>query len=150
MGELVCKCYYTQSLGNTVVFYAEIPSCPDSDSHRQENSTEGNEPAVADMVMSEERITGSCSGGNSYLNGNSERSDFYSVGEDITKSMMTVLLPQAVPLLTYSSRKKQRRTKPSEGSPSGKKQENELKGIAPSADVIPPGIVQFNLVCQSD
>ncbi|KAG6764005.1 hypothetical protein POTOM_031457 [Populus tomentosa] len=39
-------------------------------------------------------------------NGNSERSDFDSAGQDIAKSMMTVLLPQAIPLLKNKSRKK--------------------------------------------
>lgn len=36
----------------------------------------------------------------------SEKSDFDSVGQEMAKSMMTVLLPQAVPLLKESSKKK--------------------------------------------
>lgn len=41
-------------------------------------------------------------------NGNSERSDFDSAGQDIAKSMMTFLLPQAIPLLKNKSRKKKK------------------------------------------
>ncbi|KAF8021381.1 hypothetical protein BT93_G1731 [Corymbia citriodora subsp. variegata] len=40
------------------------------------------------------------------LNCSSENSDFDSVGQDVAKSMMTVLLPQALPLLKEASRKK--------------------------------------------
>lgn len=40
------------------------------------------------------------------LNCSSENSDLDSVGQDVAKSMMTVLLPQALPLLKEASRKK--------------------------------------------
>ncbi|XP_020533646.1 uncharacterized protein LOC105630963 isoform X2 [Jatropha curcas] len=48
----------------------------------------------------------------------SERSDFDSVGQDIAKSMMTVLLPQAIPLLKKTSSKKKRIVSPPENLPS--------------------------------
>ncbi|XP_038997347.1 uncharacterized protein LOC120122221 [Hibiscus syriacus] len=44
--------------------------------------------------------------GTSNSNTGSEKSDFDSVGQEMTKLMMTVLLPQAVPLLKRSSKKK--------------------------------------------
>ncbi|XP_059655666.1 uncharacterized protein LOC132302749 [Cornus florida] len=46
-------------------------------------------------------------------NASSEKSDFDSVGDDIDKSMMTVLLPQALPLLRTFSRKKKATVNPS-------------------------------------
>ncbi|KAI4302182.1 hypothetical protein MLD38_037963 [Melastoma candidum] len=42
-------------------------------------------------------------------NGSSEKIDFDSVGEDIAKSMISLLLPRAIPLLTYTSRKKRKK-----------------------------------------
>ncbi|KAK9276843.1 hypothetical protein L1049_006380 [Liquidambar formosana] len=44
--------------------------------------------------------------GTSISNASSEKSDFDSVGQEIAKSMMTVLLPQALPLLKKASKKK--------------------------------------------
>lgn len=41
-------------------------------------------------------------------NGNSERIDSDSAGQDIAKSMMTVLLPQAIPLLKNKSKKREK------------------------------------------
>lgn len=43
----------------------------------------------------------------------SEMSDFDSVGQEITTSMMTVLLPRALPLLKKDTRKKKTTVKPS-------------------------------------
>lgn len=40
------------------------------------------------------------------LKSSSENSDLDSVGQDVAKSMMTVLLPQVLPLLKEASRKK--------------------------------------------
>ncbi|CAK7326230.1 unnamed protein product [Dovyalis caffra] len=50
-------------------------------------------------------------------NGSSERSDFDSVGQDVAKSMMTLLLPQAIPLLKKNSRKKTKTISYSENLP---------------------------------
>lgn len=115
-------------------------TCPSvSGNHRKEHPPESNELLAAHLVVSEEPNTGSLSEEVSYnLNGNSERSDYDSVGEDIAKSMMTVLLPRAVPLLTYASRKKRRKSKLLKDSQSGLKLENESKGTIPSADVKSP------------
>lgn len=50
-------------------------------------------------------------------NASSEKGDFDSVGQEITEAMMTVLLPQAVPLLNKVSRKKKATIRPSESLP---------------------------------
>lgn len=47
-------------------------------------------------------------------NMNSEKSDFDSVSQDIAKSMMTLLLPHAIPLLKKTRRKKKKTVMPSE------------------------------------
>lgn len=47
-------------------------------------------------------------------NPGSEKGDFDSVGQEIAKSMMKVLLPQAIPLLKKSSSKKKKTISPSE------------------------------------
>ncbi|CAK9142437.1 unnamed protein product [Ilex paraguariensis] len=54
--------------------------------------------------------------GTSSSNAGSEKSDFDSVGQEITKSMMTVLLPRALPLLKKFSRKKKITTNHSDSS----------------------------------
>ncbi|OMO72056.1 hypothetical protein COLO4_27850 [Corchorus olitorius] len=48
----------------------------------------------------------------------SEKSDFDSVGQEMAKLMMTVLLPQAIPLLKESSKKKRETISPSKVFPS--------------------------------
>ncbi|OMO93525.1 hypothetical protein CCACVL1_06455 [Corchorus capsularis] len=48
----------------------------------------------------------------------SEKSDFESVGQEMAKLMMTVLLPQAIPLLKESSKKKRETISPSKVFPS--------------------------------
>ncbi|XP_021718369.1 uncharacterized protein LOC110686093 [Chenopodium quinoa] len=88
----------------------EIACALNSGSYSGEQAIARIEP-VGEMALSEEAIMGSHSEERSYyLNGNSEKSDFDSVDEDIAKSMMALLVPLAVPLLTYSSRKR-RKTK---------------------------------------
>lgn len=135
------NCYFSH--GNTVVFYAEITRAPNSGSCVGEQVTIANEP-VADLVISEEKRTKSHSEeGDYYWNDNSEKSDFDSVDEDITKSMMALLLPLSVPLLTYTSRKKRRKTKSVKDLSCVPKQESNLNGPISSADVISPGIVHY-------
>ncbi|XP_021756544.1 uncharacterized protein LOC110721652 [Chenopodium quinoa] len=94
----------------------EIACAPNSGSYSGEQAIAKIEP-VGEMAFSEEAIMGSHSEEGSYLNGNSEKSDFDSVDEDIAKSMMALLVPLAVPLLTYSSRKR-RKTKRHKNLPS--------------------------------
>ena len=50
--------------------------------------------------------------GISNSNTDSEKSDFDSVGQEMAKLMMTVLLPQAIPLLKESSKKKRETVSP--------------------------------------
>lgn len=64
---------------------------------------------TADLIISEGLVDESHLQeeiGTSNSNVNSEKSDCDSVGQEMVKSMMTFLLPQAVPLLKNSSRKK--------------------------------------------
>ncbi|KAK8604295.1 hypothetical protein V6N13_099242 [Hibiscus sabdariffa] len=67
------------------------------------------ELTAADVVISDDLVTESHQEeemGTSNSNTSSEKSDFDSAGQEMTKLMMTVLLPQAVPLLKRSSKKK--------------------------------------------
>ncbi|KAL7163734.1 hypothetical protein ACSBR2_039788 [Camellia fascicularis] len=59
------------------------------------------------------------------LNASSEKSDFDSVGQEITNSMMTVLLPRALPLLKTFSRKQKKIMNPSEISPCREQSQKE-------------------------
>ncbi|XP_074296127.1 uncharacterized protein LOC141623875 [Silene latifolia] len=94
---------------------------------------------VADMVISEEPITGSHSEAiNCYFTGSSEKSDFDTAGEDIANSMLSVLLPRAIPFLTYSSRKKRRKASSSKELSCGRKSDNTLVGTLPIIDDISP------------
>ncbi|EEF50725.1 conserved hypothetical protein [Ricinus communis] len=87
---------------------------------------------VTDLVVSEHLVNTSCleeeEAGISNSNVGSEKSDFDSVGQDIAKSMMTVLLPQAVPLLKKTSRKKKKTINSSKNFPSTCKPYEESNG----------------------
>ncbi|XP_048232822.1 uncharacterized protein LOC8264610 isoform X2 [Ricinus communis] len=87
---------------------------------------------VTDLVVSEHLVNTSCleeeEAGTSNSNVGSEKSDFDSVGQDIAKSMMTVLLPQAVPLLKKTSRKKKKTISSSKNFPSICKPYEESNG----------------------
>ncbi|KAL0003640.1 hypothetical protein SO802_011201 [Lithocarpus litseifolius] len=77
----------------------------------QDKSTYSVKEALtaADLIISEGLVDESHLQeeiGTSNSNANSEKSDCDSVGQEMVKSMMTFLLPQAVPLLKNSSRKK--------------------------------------------
>ncbi|RVX02616.1 hypothetical protein CK203_016550 [Vitis vinifera] len=103
--------------------FSNVDHCaPDTLDHMQDNTSayastahkEGpdnvkDELTAADMTIFEGSVTESHLEGEvgTYTsNGSSERSDFDSVGQEVAKSMMTVLLPQALPLLKETSRKK--------------------------------------------
>lgn len=77
------------------------------------------ELSAADMVISKDVATGSLleEVGTSNSSGSSEKGNFDSVGQETAKSMMTFLLPQAVPLLKKASKKKKGSASPSEISP---------------------------------
>ncbi|KAL2546614.1 uncharacterized protein Fot_15847 [Forsythia ovata] len=64
-----------------------------------------SEVLVTDSILEDETGTS---------NASSEKSDIDSVGQELAKSMMTVLLPRALPLLKTFSRKKKKSMKPSE------------------------------------
>lgn len=71
----------------------------------------------------------------------SERSDIDSVGQEITKSMMTVLLPRALPLLKTFTRKKKTESKPSEVSLYKKRSKKKNNKMDLVVDVASPGKV---------
>lgn len=79
--------------------------------------------------------------GTSNSNGSSQKSDFDSVGQETAKSMMSFLLPQAVPLLKKSSRKKKAAVSPSEIMPFG---ENTPE-LNKKTNVSSPGVVSFKI-----
>ncbi|GAB2303399.1 hypothetical protein Dimus_037390 [Dionaea muscipula] len=86
------------------------------------------------------------------LNDSSENNDFDSVGEtheEIAKSMMSVLLPQALPLLTYSSRKKRHRAKVLQESHHEVKPEDENFGTMPPASAACTGEAELEVTRSS-
>ncbi|KAH6797846.1 hypothetical protein C2S52_022400 [Perilla frutescens var. hirtella] len=68
------------------------------------NDVEKSEVLAADSLPEDEMVKDS-------YNTNSEKCDTDSVGDEIAKSMMTVLLPRAVPLIKTFSRKKKKTEK---------------------------------------
>lgn len=76
-------------------------------------------------------------------NGNSERSDFNSVGQEVAKSMMTVLLPQALPLLKKTSSKKKAANNQFEFLFSRAESLGEKNGACPTVNVASHGMVSL-------
>ncbi|XP_040373477.1 uncharacterized protein LOC112196523 isoform X6 [Rosa chinensis] len=71
-------------------------------------------------------------------NASSQNIDFDSVGQEMAKSMMTFLLPQAIPLLNKGSRKKKGSGIPSEVLPfTVKSQKESNETTAPSPGLMP-------------
>ncbi|XP_011078644.1 uncharacterized protein LOC105162332 [Sesamum indicum] len=68
--------------------------------------------------------------GTSVYNPSSEKSDTDSVGQEIAKSMMTVLLPRAVPLLKTFTRKKKKSANTSKIPPPRSQEENKMTNIS--------------------
>ncbi|KAG6651186.1 hypothetical protein CIPAW_06G093500 [Carya illinoinensis] len=102
---------------------------------------EKEELIAADTVISEELVTESHpqeETGTSNTNASSEKSDYDSVGQEIAKSMMTLLLPQAVPLLKMVSRKKKASNSPSKVFSCTVKSQLENNEARYSADVPSP------------
>jgi hypothetical protein len=73
----------------------------------------------------------------------SEKSDYDSVGQEMAKSMMTFLLPQAIPLLKKASRKKKAMVSPSKIVPCMVKSQWENNEARYTVDVPPPGTEPF-------
>ncbi|XP_057531121.1 uncharacterized protein LOC130809378 isoform X3 [Amaranthus tricolor] len=115
----------------------DITCATNFDDLRGEQLITRDEP-VADLVFSEETKTESHSEEKSYyLKGDSGKSDFDSVDEDVTNSMIAILLPRAIPFLTYSSRKKRRITKQTKDISCTPKSDYIVNGAIPSAKVKP-------------
>ncbi|KAL3511024.1 hypothetical protein ACH5RR_030425 [Cinchona calisaya] len=72
--------------------------------------------AIPEVLATESESLREDEMGTSNSNASSEKGDSDSVGQEIAKSMMTVLLPRALPLLKTFSRKKKKNVKPSEMS----------------------------------
>ncbi|XP_073145770.1 uncharacterized protein [Henckelia pumila] len=83
------------------------------------NNVDKSELLIPDSLPEEEI-------GTSKSYSSSEKCDTDSVGEDLTKSMMTVLLPQALPLLKAFTRKKKKNVKHLEMAPPRLQDENDV------------------------
>ncbi|XP_062162867.1 uncharacterized protein LOC133869800 isoform X2 [Alnus glutinosa] len=109
----------------------------------QDKSTYGEkeELTAANMVISEGLLTESHPQeeiGTSGSIASSEKSDYDSVGQEMAKSMMTFLLPQAIPLLKKASRKKKAMVSPSKIVPCMVKSQWENNEARYTVDVPPP------------
>ncbi|KAJ9174145.1 hypothetical protein P3X46_017205 [Hevea brasiliensis] len=103
------------------------------------------ESMTADVVVCEELVNKSHSEeetGTSNSNMSSEKGDFDSVGQDIAKSMMTVLLPQAIPLLKKTSSKKKKTIIPSGNLPPTPKPHEEKNDMGFFVDAQSNGVDQ--------
>lgn len=107
----------------------------------------------ADTVVSELLVEENM--GASTSNASSENSDFDSFGQELAKSMMTVLLPRAVPLLKKTSMQKRKTIRSLEISPTkcdpcsnlaGVKIQEENNGINHLANVVSPGTTVQSLI----
>lgn len=96
------------------------------------------------MVLSQGLVIGShlqeeiCS---SNSNGSSEKNEYDSVGQETAKSMMTFLLPQAVPLLKKASGKEKALVSTSKNLSCMVKSQNENNEARCLLDVPSPGTV---------
>lgn len=102
--------------------------------------------AAATMIISEGLVTESHPQeeiGISSSNVSSEKNDNDSVGQEMAKSMMTFLLPQAIPLLKKASRKKKAMGIPSKIVPCEVQSQWENNEARYSVDVLPPGTEPF-------
>ena len=103
-----------------------------------------DELSAADVANFEGSITESHLEGemaNYTSNGSSERSDFDSVGQEVAKSMMTVLLPQALPLLKKTSRKKKATNNHLRLPLCRAESLEENNGACPIVNIASPGLV---------
>ncbi|CAI9756151.1 unnamed protein product [Fraxinus pennsylvanica] len=90
-------------------------SYSDPNEHMKVNCNARDDTIATDVAISEVLVTDSLPEDETGTsNASSEKSDIDSVGQEIAKSMMTVLLPRALPLLKTFSRKKKKSTTPSE------------------------------------
>ncbi|WCJ21520.1 DNA binding [Euphorbia peplus] len=101
----------------------------------KEDITLTNVVVLEDLENKSHRGEETCT---SNLNVNSERSDFDSIDHDITKSMMSFLLPQAIPLLKGTSSKKKKAISSSGKLPTPNVVENTEHGFFVDAQF--PGV----------
>ncbi|XP_050129574.1 uncharacterized protein LOC126606259 isoform X1 [Malus sylvestris] len=106
---------------------------PDTLDFTQDNTSESastiQDRSALNVVISEGLVTESHPEQEtdaSKPNASSEINDFDSVGEEMAKSMMTFLLPQAIPLLKKGSRKEKGTVSPSEILPCMLKSQEEI------------------------
>ncbi|KAG8366476.1 hypothetical protein BUALT_Bualt17G0083900 [Buddleja alternifolia] len=89
--------------------------------------------SVHNVAMSEVLVTDSLPEdelGTSAYNTNSEKCDTDSVGQEIAKSMMTLLLPRALPLLKTFTRKKKKSAKSSKIPTQRSQEKNNMSNIS--------------------
>lgn len=88
-----------------------------------DNDVAKSEVQATDSLPEDEMGTSAC-------NTNSETCDTDSVDQDISKSMLAILLPQAVPLLKTFSRKKRKSANPSKPLTEISHEENNIPNIS--------------------
>ena len=138
----IFKMFYCleNSICNCWLLYADNASDNGPSIHDKSFKSLKEEITAADMVLSEGLVSEPHPEeeiGTSNSNAGSEKSDFDSVGQETAKSMMTFLLPQAIPLLKKASRKKNTAVSPLETLPCVVHSEKQNKDINP----FPPGVV---------
>ncbi|KAK6157781.1 hypothetical protein DH2020_012029 [Rehmannia glutinosa] len=102
---------------------------------------------VKDVAKSEVLVTDSFPEdeiGTSANNTSSEKCHIDSVGQEIAKSMMTVLLPRAVPLLKTFTRKKKKTEKPSNFPTHRSQEENNMPNISMNDATIVRGLAEHS------
>ncbi|XWS34214.1 hypothetical protein CRYUN_Cryun21dG0021100 [Craigia yunnanensis] len=99
-------------------------SAMDTTSSGKEELTAANE-VISDGLVTESHQEEQIGISNS--NTDSEKSDFDSVGQEMAKLMMTVLLPQAIPLLKESSKKKRETVSPCKVLPHVNSREDNIE-----------------------
>ncbi|KAK6157819.1 hypothetical protein DH2020_012067 [Rehmannia glutinosa] len=102
---------------------------------------------VKDVAKSEVLVTDSFPEdeiGTSANNTSSEKCHIDSVGQEIAKSMMTVLLPRAIPLLKTFTRKKKKTEKPSNFPTHRSQEENNMPNISMNDATIVRGLAEHS------
>lgn len=100
----------------TIFFYADCTCILDVDIPKESTCTINDKLNSAQLIVSEKCVTESHSKDEMVIasgSDNSENFDSDPVGHEIANSMMTLLLPKALPLLKTFSRKKKKKDEPS-------------------------------------
>ncbi|GAV78765.1 LOW QUALITY PROTEIN: hypothetical protein CFOL_v3_22230, partial [Cephalotus follicularis] len=137
---------------DTLDFVQDTTTNSSPSSQDKSPCTVKEEITAANMIIPEGLVTESHpeeQTGTNNSNASSERSDLDVFGQEVAKSMMTLLLPQAIPLLKEAPKKKKATISPSANLACREKSEEENNNTSYFACVPPEMLINVGLVVSS-